>query len=238
LQAVSCARGNQNTLYQKSHVMGQKRSGMSKPEINKCLYPIFLSCIILGLFIFSFLSTAFSNQEGVTKQYKKAVQKMDRAGQVNAETQVPKNIVRVLDEDQGGHFFTEARKSEIKRFRCSSCHNDKMVSIQGAADLSHADIKVVHGGKEKPLSCNTCHSTEDRDFLTTGKDTRIDPDHVYQMCGQCHFRQKKDWIGGAHGKRIIFWSGERVVMNCTSCHNPHSPRFAERWPKTYSVPLK
>ncbi len=51
---------------------------------------------------------------------------------------------------------------------------------------------------------------------------KIDFDHSYQLCGQCHFRQKRDWLGGAHGKRETYWAGERVVRNCTSCHNPHS----------------
>lgn len=211
---------------------------MKKPVINKHLSYLLLLFTIPGLLVFSFPSTALSNQEGVTERYKKAVQKMDRKEQVKAETPVPKNIIRVTEEDQGGTFFTEARKGEIKRFRCSSCHNNKMVHIQNAANLTHAEVKVVHGEKGKPLSCNTCHSTENRDFLTTGKDSKIDLDHVYEMCGQCHFRQKKDWIGGAHGKRVTYWAGERVVKNCTSCHNPHSPRFAAQWPKTYSVPLK
>ncbi len=211
---------------------------MKKTVTKKYLSHILLLFVIPGLFVLFLSSTALSNPEGVTEQYKKAVQKMDRSGQVKAETPVPKNIVRVLEDDQGGAFFTETRKGEINRFRCSSCHNNKKVNIQNAAALSHAEIKVVHGQKEKPLSCDTCHSTEDRDFLTTEKGTKIDLDHVYEMCGQCHFRQKKDWIGGAHGKRITFWAGERVVMNCTSCHNPHSPRMAAGWPKTYSVPLK
>jgi hypothetical protein len=28
-----------------------------------------------------------------------------------------------------------------------------------------------------------------------------------------------------------------VVKNCTSCHDPHSPRFKKRWPAIYSPPL-
>jgi predicted CXXCH cytochrome family protein len=27
------------------------------------------------------------------------------------------------------------------------------------------------------------------------------------------------------------------VFNCTTCHNPHSPRFEKRFPATYSVPI-
>ncbi len=98
------------------------------------------------------------------------------------------------------------------------------------------DIKIIHGGTNEPLPCYTCHSKINRDFLNTSKNNKIDFNHVYEMCGECHFRQKKDWIGGAHGKRVTYWAGERVVKNCTSCHAPHSPRFKKRWPATYSAP--
>ena len=40
------------------------------------------------------------------------------------------------------------------------------------------------------------------------------------------------------GKRVGYWAGKRVVENCTSCHNPHSPRFKSRWPVTYSPPFE
>ena len=211
---------------------------MKNSSFKKNLFYIVPFYIIPGFLILFYAMAAFPNQKGVTARAKEATQKVDRARQVETIIPVPKNIVKATMEYQGGTFFTEARKNEIPRFRCSSCHNNKKVSIQNAADISHADIKVVHGGKDKPLACNTCHSQEDRDFLVTSKGSKIDLDHVYDMCGQCHFRQKKDWIGGAHGKRVTYWAGERVVKNCTSCHNPHSPRFEKRWPATYSVPLK
>lgn len=195
-------------------------------------------CVIPGLLLFLSVLTVFSNQEGVTARYKDASQKLDINGQVETIIPVPKQIVKATMDYQGGPFFIEARKSEIKRFKCSSCHNNKTVSIQNAAAISHADIKMVHGDTAAPLACNTCHSQEDRDSLVTSKGSKIDLDHVYDMCGQCHFRQKKDWIGGAHGKRVTYWAGQRVVKNCTSCHNPHSPRFDKRWPATYSVPFK
>jgi hypothetical protein len=44
-------------------------------------------------------------------------------------------------------------------------------------------------------------------------------------------------MGGAHGKRVTNWAGTRVVKSCTSCHDPHSPLFKKRWPKTYSPPI-
>jgi len=211
---------------------------MKKPiTIKKAFYPV-LFCLVLGLFIFFYPLTAFSGESGLLPRIKNATQKIEQKHQFEASIPTLKQIVQVNMKDQGGTFFTQARKSEISRFKCSTCHNNKPVTSDNAARISHADIQVVHGNKETLLTCNTCHSDADRDFLKAGEQTKIDFDHVYDMCGQCHFRQKKDWIGGAHGKRVTYWAGERVVKNCTSCHNPHSPRFEKQWPKTYSVPLK
>ena len=204
---------------------------MKRPTIRKSLF-----YMILGFLVFFPALVVFSNQQGVASKVKKATKKIDKQVQIKTSIPLPENIVMANVQYQGGDFFIQARKNEITRFRCSSCHNNKKVSILNAADISHADIKVTHGEKDKPLACNTCHNQDDRDFLVTSKESKIDFDHVYDMCGQCHFRQKKDWIGGAHGKRVTYWAGERVVKNCTSCHNPHSPRFEKKWPATYSVP--
>ena len=127
---------------------------------------------------------------------------------------------------------------KVERFKCSQCHNDKAVTTSRAAEIAHGDIVLVHGGRKKPLSCFTCHNKDERDFLVTEESVTIDIDHSYQLCDRCHFREKKDWVGGAHGKRVSYWAGKRVVKNCTSCHDPHSPRFEKRWPKTYSPPFK
>lgn len=206
---------------------------MHKTKIKKCLL-----YIVPGILVYLFALTAFSSQKGVGNIIRKATVKIDKESQVENAVPIPRNIVKSSMDYQGGEFFTEKRKDEIRRYRCSSCHNNKTVSIQNAAKISHADINVIHGGIDNPLDCNICHSKDNRDFLVSNKGGNIDLDHVYEKCGECHFRQKKDWVGGAHGKRITYWAGERVVKNCTSCHDPHSPRFVRRWPSTYSVPLK
>jgi len=145
---------------------------------------------------------------------------------------------RVLAKEkyQGGYFWVKKRKEEIQRFRCSQCHSNEKVTISNAKELAHDDIVLNHGDKKKPLSCNSCHDTKNRDLLMIEPGRKVDMDHSYQLCGHCHFREKKDWIGGAHGKRLSFWAGKRVVANCTYCHSPHSPKFEKRWPRTYSLP--
>ncbi|MCP3923469.1 MAG: hypothetical protein GY714_12895 [Desulfobacterales bacterium] len=192
----------------------------------------FFGIVIITFFAF----TAFSS-EGVVSKIKNANKKTDKSTGIHKSISLPKNVVKVKEDYQGGVFYTKSRKSEITRYKCSSCHKTQKKVMKNAANITHGDIQVVHGGKNK-LECNTCHSKNDRNFLVTAKGTKVDFDHVYNLCGQCHFRQKKDWIGGAHGKRITYWAGERAVKNCTACHNPHSPLFKKRWPKTYSVPLK
>ncbi len=205
---------------------------MKKPTKRMCLFTILPVLVVL------FTGwQAFSGQGGVVETYKKATTPVDDQARVGAVLELSTSSVIARSRYQGGMFRVETRKDKMQRFRCSQCHNNKEVKAAKAAELAHGDIVLVHGGKQKPLDCLTCHKKDERDYLVTEKGSRIDMDHSYQMCGQCHFRQKKDWLGGAHGKRVANWAGTRVVKNCTTCHDPHSPLFEKRWPKTYSIPL-
>ena len=205
---------------------------MKTPTPKKCLWVIFSLLVVL-----SSGSSAHSDQSGVTEIYKHANAPFDDQVGAASVIALPKDTVLVRTPYQGGRFWTETRKDKMQRFKCSQCHNNKPVTIPKAADVAHGDIRLNHGSPDKPLSCYTCHNKEERDFLVTEAGTKIDMNHSYQMCGQCHFRQKKDWVGGAHGKRITNWAGKRIVKNCASCHDPHAPRFEKRWPKTYSPPF-
>ncbi|MCG8339630.1 MAG: hypothetical protein MJE63_34405 [Proteobacteria bacterium] len=153
---------------------------------------------------------------------------------VAAEISPTVNTVKVTKPYQGGIFYAESRKDKIGRYPCSGCHNGNTVTISNARETAHGEIVLNHGAVTKPDACHTCHDPDSRDFLIIEEGIKVDFDHSYQKCAQCHFRQEKDWVGGAHGKRLSFWEGKRVVANCTSCHNPHSPRFEKRWPSTYS----
>ena len=194
--------------------------------------------VILPVLLLIFAAgPAYSAEGGVVQIYKNATAPFDDEKQVDAALSLPIPSVLVTERYQGGQFRTETRKDKMQRFKCSQCHNNKPVGVARAAEIAHGEIVLNHGSEARPLSCYTCHKRDERDFLITEEGTKIDMDHSYQMCGQCHFRQKKDWVGGAHGKRITYWAGRRVVKNCASCHDPHSPRFKKRWPATYSPPL-
>jgi len=196
----------------------------------------FLFGTLSALFVVFTLGYAYSEKGGVVETYKNATGPFDDKS-VDSVMPLPDDTVPVEIRYQGGLFWTETRKDKVERFRCSQCHNDNPVRVARAAEMAHGDIVLVHGGEEKPLSCFTCHNKDDRDFLVTEDSVTVDMNHSYRLCGQCHFREKKDWVGGAHGKRLSYWAGKRVVKNCTSCHDPHAPRFEKRWPKTYSPPL-
>ena len=188
-------------------------------------------------FVFS-IGQAYAADNGVFETIKNANTPFDYEEVLESSLQIMDNTVPMMIKHPGRQFRTETRKDKMERFRCSGCHNNKEVKITRAAETTHGDIIVEHGRPEKPLACFTCHKKDERDFLVNENGSRVDMDHSYQMCSRCHFRESRDWIGGAHGKRVSYWAGERVVKNCVSCHNPHSPRFKQRWPKTYSPPFR
>jgi len=194
--------------------------------------------LIFLVFIFAFSGCDnYAGHGGVTDVIKHANSPFDDINKIDSVVALDISRVLVNAKYQGGYFWTEAQKDKIERFKCSQCHQNAPVNVERASEMAHGDIVLLHGEKDKRLTCNVCHKKNERDFLVSEDGKKIDFDHSYQLCGQCHFRQKRDWIGGAHGKRMTCWAGKRTVKNCTSCHDPHSPKFAKRWPQTYSPPL-
>jgi hypothetical protein len=179
---------------------------------------------------------AISRQGSVLERIHGADQQFDNM-QVESTYQLSVKTVLSKESYQEGVFMVLARKDAISRYRCSVCHTKKISQVRDGALITHGEIRINHGEGENELACIECHDRQDRDFLVDMKGKKIDFDHSYQLCGQCHFRPKRDWLGGAHGKRMTYWAGERVVMNCTSCHDPHSPAFKTKMPETYSLPL-
>lgn len=192
--------------------------------------------LILALLLVDVGTGAASEKKSFLDTVKAVDEKFDSRS-VHQVQPVTGATVLAGEEYQGGPFRVLARKEQIERYKCSSCHGDKEVKAKNALTLTHGNVVIQHGKEGSALACIDCHHPQDRDSLEDKKGRKIDFDHSYQLCGQCHFRQKRDWLGGAHGKRVSYWAGERVVYNCTTCHDPHAPRFAKRFPATYSVPL-
>ncbi|MBW1634824.1 MAG: hypothetical protein JRJ68_00990 [Deltaproteobacteria bacterium] len=205
-----------------------------KITINSSISPVIASFLI-ALFLGGGTVLA-ANEKSLLTEIKEFNKPFDSLS-VKQVQPVTRKTVKAREKYQGGSFQVLARKQAIERYKCSSCHKDKPVLVNQAMELTHSDIAINHGRKGNELTCIDCHHPDDRDYLEDKKGRKIDFDHSYQLCGQCHFRQKRDWLGGAHGKRVSNWAGDRVIYNCASCHNPHSPRFKKRFPATYSVPL-
>ena len=195
----------------------------------------FASFLLAALMLLTF-PHALASQDSVLERMHAVDQPFDNM-QIESAHQLSVKTVLAKESYQGGVFRVLARKDAISRYRCSVCHTKKTSQVRDAALITHGDIRINHGEGKNELACIECHDRQDRDFLVDMQGEKIDFDHSYQLCGQCHFRPKRDWLGGAHGKRVTYWAGERVVMNCTSCHDPHSPAFKTKMPETYSLPL-
>ncbi len=196
--------------------------------------PVLLSFLLGATLMAS--SAVMAGQGSVLEKIHAAEEPFDNMKITSAHQLTLKTVV-AQESFQGGEFRVLARKEFISRFQCSTCHTPKPMLGRDGVLFTHSNIRINHGRAGAALICTECHHEKERDFLADSLGRKIDFDHSYQLCGKCHFRQKRDWIGGAHGKRETYWAGERVVRNCTSCHNPHSPAFATKMPETYSLPL-
>jgi hypothetical protein len=129
-------------------------------------------------------------------------------------------------------FKLESRLPALERYPCSNCHQANAESGSGSTESkAHWNVALNHAPGVL-ASCEFCHDRTDPSKLTAVGGERVDLEHAYILCEKCHYNVARDWRGGAHGKRIGNYTGLRVIRNCTGCHNPHSPKFPVRVPKT------
>lgn len=116
---------------------------------------------------------------------------------------------------------------------CSNCHQ-WVLSDPRPRRLKrpHDNFELKHGlhGKGK-FWCFTCHDLSGNGSLKTLEGEKLDYDDAYLLCSQCHVDQARDWVYGAHGKRVSGWQGRRQVLNCTACHYQHRPALKARAPE-------
>lgn len=164
---------------------------------------------------------------------------MDRISQANdsityqvTSNDFIENMERIQVQIEGySTFMVPDRAASMELFPCSSCHDrpiDQLVN-KGTHKNSHWDISLQHAPSET-MNCFTCHDRDNLDQLISITSQPISFSNSYNLCGQCHSTQKKEWLGGGHGKRIGGWAPPRTSMTCVNCHNPHSPSFEKRWP--------
>jgi len=132
-------------------------------------------------------------------------------------------------KDKHKEYYVEERQKDLKFSNCSQCHlNEIVVKEDHDWNLSpHGNMNVKHASI---MNCKTCHDYQKPDSLKLINDKSVSMNHSYQLCSQCHHKEYEDWKGGAHGKRLNYWAGKRVIKNCTSCHNAHHPAIDPRLP--------
>ena len=115
---------------------------------------------------------------------------------------------------------------------CTNCHQwTRGDTNPRKLKAPHDDFELKHGlhGKGK-FWCMTCHNEDISRGLVTLEGEKVDYNDAYVICSQCHSHQARDWVYGAHGKRVGNWQGKRQILNCTACHYQHSPAVKPRAP--------
>lgn len=136
----------------------------------------------------------------------------------------------------GEEFFVVERSRYLTQTPCVQCHDGGIEPSTGSEPRrAHWQIERAHGDARE-LACQTCHSIDGESMLVSIHGRPVSIDQSHELCGDCHFEQLRDWKGGAHGKRVAAWAGERVVQQCTACHDPHDPGFPVRLPTTFNPP--
>lgn len=127
-------------------------------------------------------------------------------------------------------FSVALRTPSLTQFPCQSCHGTPVkVRAASSGPRAHPTVEPVHPDG-LATRCATCHDGTDLERLRLQDGSTVSLDEAYRLCRQCHYRQVEEWAAGGHGKRLGGWRGERVVLSCTGCHDPHAPRTPRRMP--------
>ncbi len=200
----------------------------TKPSI-----PFLCFCFFAILFVSSCKNHKEDEYHSLTDKIK-AESKHYKGTSISSEKYI--NGLNLLEITENEILFSiPNRKDEIKSFKCTECHSKTLKKMHSAGlKKAHWNIKLNHANQEV-MNCVTCHNGDNMDNLKSLTTHTIDFNKSYKLCSQCHQKEYKDWIGGAHGKRIESWAPPRVSMTCVNCHNPHSPSFDTKWPARFNT---
>jgi len=184
-----------------------------------------------------------SSCKGKKKEYHNLIHKIEAQSVQYVRDSIQNNYLFDIDElvevkENNIHFYIQERKPNIKSYACNECHNKPVAQLhkEGLGRKAHWDITIKHADT-KTMACTSCHNVENMNGLQSITGDPIDFNYSYKLCSQCHNKQVKDWVGGAHGKNLSGWKSERVSKLCVECHNPHQPQIAKRWPSRYNATM-
>jgi hypothetical protein len=126
-------------------------------------------------------------------------------------------------------YTVRSRQDELAHYPCEACHAHLPVNETPRKLAAPHPAGLDHGGSR--LWCLDCHAPDKRNQLVTLRGERLGFDEADRVCAQCHYQPHRDWVFGAHGKRVANWRGERELYSCAHCHNPHAPALAPRPPE-------
>ncbi len=116
-------------------------------------------------------------------------------------------------------------------YRCNDCHDIFKSGTEKTENLyQHLDIKFNHGINNR---CFNCHDQENRNKLVGRNGGYISYTEIPTLCSQCHGPTFRDWERGMHGKTLGSWETDNPNqrrLECSECHNPHSPAFPDYEP--------
>lgn len=141
-----------------------------------------------------------------------------------------------------------ASGADVSDFDCYGCHEkDKPPPIRFDAlgtlliPVEHKDIVMGHGSHGRNNNCFNCHNEKKLDALQTRDGVELKITDSPALCGSCHGPTYRDWEAGAHGRTSGYWDRALGPIDrkvCTSCHDPHQPKFPPRKPAPGPHPLR
>lgn len=122
-------------------------------------------------------------------------------------------------------YSVESREPKISAFPCTKCHDNftRQEVMTSTLRTKHSSLLLRH--MPDGNNCSLCHNPSQTNKLNLLDGTLISYNESHRLCQQCHGNTAANWARGLHGRVSGSWNGERILLNCTTCHEAHDPQF-------------
>ncbi|MFN3077043.1 MAG: hypothetical protein ABT940_09235 [Alphaproteobacteria bacterium] len=128
------------------------------------------------------------------------------------------------------------RAGPVAKAVCVNCHGwRKTRPERRALMVPHDRLVVAHGGDV--LWCLDCHAVDEPAKLVADGGT-VPFEQADRQCARCHGARVRDWGLGIHGRRVGGWVGDRGMLRCPACHDPHRPAWRPSVPDRPPLPRR